>query len=181
MLNVGLLKDRLGQYGAAWLTSFLLVMFGDLALTLVRVPVVRAADIFLLIALVALAVGFAVFVAVTALSRQNAVTKIALIGLGLVLLLPLLWAPMLGAVASAFIGQVSIEYSSVYAGFRIIVGRLIWFVMRLFTDNPYVEAGLAVLQALATVVGFLASLAQLWRMFVSPPEREEREKRAAEG
>lgn len=177
MLNVGLLKERLGQYGGAWLGAFLLVMFGALALTLVRVPLTRAADILLLIALVALAIGFALFVAVTWLSRESAPTKVVLLVLGFALLLPLFWAPMLGAVASAFIGQASIEYSTVYAGFRIIIGKMIWSLMRLFSDNPYVEAGLSVLNAMATVVGFIASLAQLWRIFIAP----QRQGRAAEG
>ena len=175
MLNLDLLKAWLGQYGAAWTASFLLVLVGDLLAGLAHVPLVAAADVLLPVALAGLAVGFSAFVAQTVLSRGSAPTRVVLLAVGLLLLLllpPLLWAPMLGAVASAFIGRVPIEYSSVYAEFRIIVGRLIWTLMRLFTDNPYVEAGLQALQALATIVGFIASLGQLWRMFVAPGRRQ---------
>ena len=136
MLNLDLIGARLGQYGAAWLAAF-----------------------------AGLAIGFAVFVALTLLSSQSGPTKTVLLVLGLILLFPLFWAPMLGAIASAWIGQAAIEYSSVYAGFRIIVGKLVYAVMSLFTDNPYLDAGMAVFQGIATVVGFIASLAQLWQMF----------------
>jgi hypothetical protein len=174
MLNLGLLRTRFGQYGAAWLGSFLLVLLGDLAAGLLRIPLAAAADALLLVSLIALAVAFAAFVARTLVSDESGTTKAVLLVLGLVLLLPLLWAPVLGAVASAYIAHVSIEYSGVYAGFRIIVGNVIFAVMRLFTNNPYLEAGFAVFQNLAVIVGFLASTVQLWQTFVG-------RRRAAEG
>ncbi len=178
MLNLGLVAKRFGQYGAAWAGAFLLVLLGDLALTVARVPFAKACDPLLLIALIAVSVGFALFVALTWASRESTPTKVVLLAAGVVLLFPLLWAPMLGAVAAAYLVKASVEYSAVYAGFRIIIGRMIFMGMRLFSDNPYVEAGLSVLNVLATVVGFIASLAQLWRMFVAPPQKQ---KRAAEG
>ena len=168
MINGDLLKARFGQYGAAWLGTFLLVLLGDLAAGLLHMPLTSAADLFLLISLVSLAIAFAVFFAQTVLSGQNGATKTVLLVLGALLLLPLLWAPMLGAIASAFIGHVSIEYSGVYAGFRIVVGNVIFGVMSLFTHNPYVEAGIQVFQSLAIFVGFVASMAQLWQTFVAP-------------
>jgi hypothetical protein len=172
MLNVGLLRIRFGQYGAAWLGTFLLVLLGDLAAGFVGMPVVAAANLFLLVSLIGLAIAFALFVAMTLVSGQNGVTKIVLLVLGVALLLPLLWAPVLGAVASAYFGHASIEYSNVYAGFRVVIGNVIFLIMSLFTHNPYVEAGLAVFQNLAVVVGFLASMVQLWQTFVAPKRRE---------
>jgi hypothetical protein len=171
MLNLNLIGARLGQYGGAWLASFALVLLGDLAVGLVHIPLTAAADVLLTTAFAGLAIGFAVFVALTLVSRQSGPTKTVLLVLGVLLLFPLFWAPMLGAIASAWIGHVSIEYSSVYAGFRILVGKAIYAVMRLFTDNPYVDAGMAVFQGIATVVGFLASMAQLWQLFVNSQRR----------
>ena len=171
MINGDLLKARFGQYGAAWLGTFLLVLVGDLAAGLARVPLAAAANLLLLASLIALAIAFAVFVAQTLLSAHNGATKTVLLVLGVILLLPLLWAPMLGAIASAYIGHVSIEYSSVYAGFRIVVGNVIFGIMTLFTRNPYLEAGFAVFQNLAVVVGFIASMAQLWQVFIAPGRR----------
>jgi hypothetical protein len=173
MLNLGLVRARFGQYGAAWLGSFLVVLLGDLAAGLLRVPINVAANAFLLVCLVGLAVGFALFVARTLVSDQSGLTKTVLLVLGVALLLPLLWAPVLGAIASAYVGHVSIEYSSVYAGFRIIVGNVIFAVMSLFTNNPYLEAGFAVFQNIAVVIGFLASIVQLWQAFGAPRRRAE--------
>ena len=175
MLNVDLLSIRLRQYSAAWLASFAVVLLGDLVAGLFHMSLTAAADVLLLLALFALGVAFAVFVALTLLGRHNGLTKTVLLVLGAVLLLPLLWAPMLGAIASAFIGHVAIEYSTVYAGFRIVVGNVIFAIVSLFTHNAYVEAGIQVFQALAAVVGFVAAVAQIWQM-VNPPGR-----RPAEG
>src|SRR5215469_7946474 len=111
MLNLGLLQVRFGQYGAAWLAGFLLVLLGDLGGLLVHAPIVASANLFLLIALIGLAVVFALFVARTLVSAESGVTKTVLLVLGFVLLLPLLWAPVLGAVLSAFVGKVSIQHS----------------------------------------------------------------------
>ena len=175
MLNLRLVGTRFGHYGAAWLGSFLLVLVGDLAAGLLHMQLAAAADLFLSIALIALAVVFAVFVAVTLLSRESGVTKTVLLILGVLLFLPLLWAPVLGAIVSAFIGQVSIEYSGVYAGFRAVLGKVVFGVMRLFTNNPYLDAGVAVFQALATFLGFCASVVQLWQVFGAGPRRREAE------
>jgi hypothetical protein len=171
MLNLGLLRTRFGQYGAAWLGSFMLVLLGDLGAALIRAPIVAAANVLLLIALIGLAVVFALFVARTAASGESGVTRTVLLALGFALLLPLLWAPVLGAVLSAYIGGVSIEYSSVYAGFRVIVGNVIFGVMSLFTHNPYVDAGIAWFQNIAILLGFFASLVQLWQAFIAPKRR----------
>ena len=167
MLNVDLLRVRFGQYGAAWLGTFLLVLLGCSAAGVAHIQIVDAANLLLLVCLIGLALAFAVFVARTLVSGESAVTRTVLLVLGIALLLPLLWAPVLGAILAAFFGHVSIEYSGIYAGFRIIVGNVIFLIMRLFTNNPYVDAGIAVFQNLAVVIGFLAGLVQLWQTFVA--------------
>ena len=168
MLNLDLLGRRFRQYSAAWLAAFMLVLVGDLAAgMLLHVAVTDAANLLLTVALAALAVAFALFVAVTLAARETGVTKFVLLVLGIALLLPLLWAPVLGAIASAFFGHVSIEYSSAYANFRIVVGRVIYALMTLFTKNPYVDAGIAMFQNIAVVIGFAAAVVQLWQTFVS--------------
>jgi hypothetical protein len=168
MLNLDLLGRRLRQYSAAWLAAFLLVLVGDLAAgMLMHMAVTDAANLFLTAALAGLAVAFALFIAVTVAAPESAVTKFALLVLGIALLLPLLWAPVLGAIASAFFGHVSIEYSSAYANFRVVVGRVIYTLMALFTRNPYIDAGIAMFQNIAVVVGFAAAVVQLWQTFVA--------------
>ena len=166
MLNFDLIRVRLSQYGAVWLASFLLVAVGaGIGGLLLRQDLTKMFDVLLTLAFVAIGLMMAAFLAVTLFGRQPAATKVVLLALGLVLLLPLLWAPVLGAIVCAFFGHVSIEYSSVYAGFRIMLGRWLFGVMSLFSSNPYVDAAFGFMQSVATVVGFTASVAQLWQVF----------------
>ncbi len=169
MLDFGLLGKRLSQYGAAWLSAFLLVFLGAVALHfLLRMDMVAAANALLAFALTAVVVLVAMFVSYTVLARMRGFTKPVMVLAGVVLLLPLLWAPVLGAIAAAWIGHVSIEYSGVYAGFRIVLGQLLYSVTQLLFGNPYVEAAMAFFQGLATFVGFIASAAQIWNMLGRP-------------
>ncbi len=169
MIDLDLIKTRLGQYGSAWIAAFLLVFLGALASALIfRMDMIKASNVFLAVALIGLAILLAVFVAYTLLSRMAGLTKPLLLLAGLLLLIPLLWAPVLGAVAAAYLGHVSIEYSSVYAGFRIVLGRLLYSATDLIFGNPYVEAAMAFFQGLATFVGFIASLAQIWKLLGRP-------------
>lgn len=169
MLDFGLLGTRLSQYGAAWLAAFLLVFLGALgAHFLLHMDMIAVANALLGLALTVLVILVAVFVAYTLLSRMRGLTKPAMLLAGLILLLPLLWAPVLGAIAAAWIGHVTIEYSSVYAGFRIVLGRLLYGVTQMLFGNPYVEAAMAFFQGLATFVGFIASAAQIWNMLGRP-------------
>jgi len=169
MLDLGLLRTRLGQYGTAWIAAFLVVLLGVLAARFVlHQDMIKAIDVLLAAALAGVAVSLALFVAYTLLSRTRGLTKPALLLFGLVLLLPLLWAPVLGAIAAAWIGHVSIEYSGVYAGFRIALGRLLYSATQLLFGNPYVDAAMAFFQGLATFVGFAASMAQLWKLVGRP-------------
>jgi hypothetical protein len=163
MLNLELIARRLEQYGGAWVLSFLLVLLGGLGLSLLfHLDLIMVADRLLAAAFVGLIALVAAFVAVTVMAREPWPTKVVLILLGVVLLLPLLWAPVLALIGCAWIAHVPIEYSGVYAGFRIVVGRLLYGVTELIFGNPLVELAWGFFQGLATVVGFFSALVQIW-------------------
>ena len=165
MLNLALVQTRLGQFWVLWL--------GTLALTLLLVgggsllPGVRLAQVADLVlppmftVLVAAAVAFVVM---TLLSPQTGLTKAVLVVSGLLLALPLLWAPVLGAGIAAAVAGVSIEYSAAYAQFRIVTSRLIYPLVELASPGSPLSPVWAVFQAFSTVVGFVAALAQVWSM-----------------
>jgi hypothetical protein len=91
-------------------------------------------------------------------------TKLGLLLLGALLALPLLWAPVLAVLVSARATHAAIEYSSAYAGFRIFVGRLIYPPMALLFGRSMVDAAWQGFQMIATIVGFIAAMSQLWPM-----------------
>ena len=163
MLNLELIARRLEQYGAAWVLSFLLVFLGGLLLSLLfHLDLIMVADRLLAAAFVGLIAAIGAFVVVTLFSPEAWPTKAVLILLGVMLLLPLLWAPVLALVGCAWVAHVPIEYSGVYAGFRILVGRLLYGVTELIFGNPLVELAWNFFQGLATVVGFFSALVQIW-------------------
>lgn len=163
MLNLELIARRLGHYGAAWILSFLLVFLGGLGLSLLlHMDLITVADRLLAIAFAGLIAAMAAFLVMTLFAEETWVTKAALIVLGVLLLLPLLWAPVLALVSCAWIAHVPIEYSGVYAGFRIVVGRLLYGLTELIFGNPLVDLAWAFFQGLATVVGFVSGLFQIW-------------------
>ena len=165
MLNFDLMALRLRQYGAAWVLSFLLVLIaGAIAQFLLHMDLISVINVLLLVAFAVIAVLIAVFLALTFTCNETGATKGALLGTALVLAAPLLWAPVLGAVSAAFFGHISIEYSSVYAAFRIMLGKAVWGVLRLFSHNPVIEAGMKLMEIFAAVVGFIASISQLWEV-----------------
>lgn len=163
MLNLELIARRLGHYGAAWVLSFLLVFLGGLGLSLLlHLDLIVVADRLLAAAFVGLVTAVAVFLIMTLFAPETWQTKAVLILLGLLLLLPLLWAPVLALISCAWIAHVPIEYSGVYAGFRIVVGRLLFDITELLFGNPLVELAWSFFQGLATVVGFFSALFQIW-------------------
>jgi len=165
MINFDLLSRRLRQYGAAWLIAFLAVLAGCVgAAGLLHVPLNSAIDLALLGAFGVLGVLAAVAFALAPTSRESGATKTTVIVVGLFLLIPLFWAPVLGAIAAAALGHVSIEYSGVYANFRILLGRGVYAVMRIFSENPVIELGMKLMEIFAAVVGFIAALTQVWEV-----------------
>ena len=164
MRDRALLRHRLSQYSALWLGGFLLVLIIAAGASLVaRLDLIDVADWTLPAAFLLLGASMAVGVGATAISRAGLATKSLVTALGLVLLLPLLWAPVLAVVVVAAIGGVTIEYSTAYADFRIIVSHLIYPLLSLFTDSPLASAVWTLFQVVASVIGFLASMVQVWK------------------
>ncbi len=164
MFNTALIRTRLGQYGAAWLTGFVLSLLVVLGMTwLSGIPLVRAVDLVLPVAFAVLTISQAYILVRTLLSGVETVaTRLVVIVLTLLLFLPLLWAPVVGAVSAAWIGQVSIEYSAVYAQFRIRVSELLFQAAGMMFAAARLETVWSLFQALATIVGFFSAFFQVW-------------------
>ena len=164
MFNATLLRIRLGQYGAAWLISFVLALLGVLAGGwLAQMPLVKVADLVLPVEFAGLTLAvLAILVLTLTAGRETVATRLVVFVLALLLFLPLLWGPVLGAIAAAWIGHVSIEYSTVYAQFRIQISQLLFRLAGLVFANPLMDTIWTAFQAVATVVGFLSSFFQIW-------------------
>ncbi len=161
MVSIAHLKRRLGQYGATWVAGFLLSgaailigsFFGDMiAMTDLVLPVVMIG--------VVLALGAGVVVSWT--SNQTLGTKLVVLLLALLLVLPLLWAPVSAAVIIAFVMDRSIEYSAVYAGFQIRVSELLFPLGEILFGPSLFGMIWSVFQMVASVVGFISALANIW-------------------
>jgi hypothetical protein len=124
---------------------------------------IDVSDLVLPIAFIGLGGAMAYGVGATAVSRAGLATKSLVTALGLALLLPLLWAPVLAVLVVAAIGGAVIEYSTAYAGFRIVVSQLVYPVVSLFTQSPLAAAAWVAFQVAASIVGFAASMAQVWK------------------
>ncbi|MEJ2815716.1 hypothetical protein [Caulobacter sp. CCG-8] len=164
MRDRAVIRHRLGQYSALWLGGFLLALIIAAGASLVAgLDLVDVADWILPTAFVLLGAAMAYGVGATALSRAGLATKSLVTALGLLLVLPLLWAPVLAVLVVAAIGGAVIEYSTAYAGFRIAVSQIIYPLVSLFTESPLATAVWAMFQVVASVIGFAASLVQVWR------------------
>jgi hypothetical protein len=105
MRDRAVIRHRLSQYSALWLGGFLLVLIAAAGASLVAgLDLVDVADLVLPIAFVLLGGAMAFGVGATAMSRAGLATKSLVTALGLVLLLPLLWAPVLAVLVVAAIG-----------------------------------------------------------------------------
>lgn len=164
MRDRAVIRHRLSQYSALWLGGFLVVLVIAAGSSLVAgLDLIDVADWVLPVAFVALGGAMAFGVGATAVSRAGLATKSLVTALGLLLILPLLWAPVLAVLVTAAIGGVTIEYSTAYAGFRIAVSQLIYPLIALFTDSPLATAVWAIFQVAASVIGFAASMVQVWK------------------
>jgi hypothetical protein len=154
---------RLSQYALAWISAFLAVLVLALgAHVLLHMDTIRVVDGLLGLALIALSLATLAGVAATLLSKQGLVTKIAVSLLAVLLFLPLLWSPVLAAVLAARLSGTVIEYSGVYAGFRITVSRLLFSLVQ--GSGAAIGAVWPVFEAFATIVGFAASVLELMRL-----------------
>jgi hypothetical protein len=163
MPNGALLRTRLGQYGLVWLAAFLLVLVAGLgAHFLAHIDLIRALDMVLPVAFAGVGAALAVFLVITVTARQSLTTKTVLIALGLILALPLLWAPVLGAMSAARLAHATLEYSSAYATFRILVGKLIFPASQAVFHGAVLDTVWTAFERFAIVVGFIAAVNQLW-------------------
>ncbi|ALL12122.1 hypothetical protein [Caulobacter henricii] len=163
-----ILKTRLSEYSALWLASFVLVLAGAgfVSLALGR-DLVEVADKVLPVSFALLGVAVVIGVGVTVVSRASLIAKCLVTLLALLLVLPLLWSPVLAVLILATIGRVTIEYSEAYAQFRIIVSQLIYPVVSMVVEGPLVAAVWNAFQIIASIVGFVASALQVWRVVKS--------------
>jgi len=164
MRDRAVIRHRLSQYSALWLGGFLVVLAIAAGASLVGgLDLVDLADWVLPTAFIVLGAATAFGVGATAVSKAGLATKSLVTALAILLLLPLLWAPVLAVLVTAAIGGTVIEYSTAYAGFRIVVSQLIYPLIALFTDSPLVGAVWGLFQVAASVIGFLASMVQVWK------------------
>jgi hypothetical protein len=126
------------------------------------------------VAFAGVGLAMAAFLVVTIVARQSAVTKTVLIALGLILTLPLLWAPVLGAVAAAKLTNATLEYSSAYATFRILVSKLIFPATQAVFHGAVLDTVWTAFERFAIVVGFVAAVNQLWPLLTRGFARAER-------
>jgi len=163
MVSLAHLKRRLGQYAAVWVAGFLLSGAGIL-IGLWFADLMTAVDLVLPagLALVALALGAGVVASLA--SRETVGTKLLVVALALLLILPLLWAPVSAAVAIAFFADRSIEYSEVYAAFQIGVSRVLFPISEWVGDGDLFGWVWSAFQWISTLIGFLSALARIWPM-----------------
>ena len=163
MVSLAHLKRRLGQYAAVWVAGFLLSGAGILA-GLFFADLMTAADLVLPagLALAVLAMGAGVVASLA--SRQTLATKLLVLLLAALLVLPLLWAPVSAAVAIAFFADRSIEYSEAYAAFQIGVSRVLYPLSAWLGEGDLFGWVWTAFPWVSTVVGFLSALAKVWPM-----------------
>lgn len=163
MLNSELLKTRLSQYGAAWLATFALcavIFLGGPRLF--GLDVIDLADTVLPVAFTVIGLALIVFLSLSLISRETLGTKLAVLPLTVLLVLPLLWSPVLAAIGGAWMFDRSIEYSHAYARFRITVGDLVYPLIVAVFNGALYETVWLWMQWFASFVGFLSALAKAW-------------------
>ena len=162
------LDQALSRFGAVWLSAFGITLILTLAAAFVaRASLYELMDRVLTLVLGGL--GLAWMVSLVIAFGSNAarlLDKLIYLLVALGLLLPLLWGPILGVVVTAWLTGAAVEYSQVYAWFRIHVAELLSPVAaRLFNVN-LIDVIWNGFQVVATVVGFVAAVVQLWPLVV---------------
>lgn len=163
MLNSEFLKTRFAQYGALWLAAF-----GISAAVLVLGPMLAGADMIgladtvLPLLFAVLAILLLLFTSLALISRETLGTKLLFVLLAAVLALPLFWAPVLGAILAAWVAERSIEYSDVYARFRVVVGDLIYPMVEAVFGGALFETVWRAMQLFSGIVGFISAVATAW-------------------
>lgn len=163
MIGWAHLKRRLGQYAGLWVGGFLAAGAAILA-GLLFADLITAIDAVLPVMMAGLAIGLGVGVVASFWSDQPLGTKLLLLILALLLILPLLWAPVSSAVAIAWFAGRAIEYSQAYAGFQIGVARVLYPISEMLLGGDMFGRMWTLFQFTASVVGFLSALANIWPM-----------------
>ncbi|GAA0644175.1 hypothetical protein [Brevundimonas lenta] len=163
MISLGHLKRRLGQYAALWMGSFLLAGAAILV-GMIFTDLIAVADLVLPVMLLAVTLGMGAGLVVSLLSNETLGTKLALLGLSVLLILPLLWAPVSAAVGIAFFADRSIEYSEAYATFQIGVAQVLFPLSQAFGQGDLFGWAWTAFQWVSSVVGFASALANIWPM-----------------
>lgn len=175
MISLAHLKARLGQYAALWVAAFLLSGAAILGAVTVM-DLMAAADLVLPVLLAVVALAAAAGVMATLLSGRSLGTKLAVTVLAVLLLLPLLWAPVSAAVLIAFFADRSIEYSSAYAAFQIGVGRVLFPLSEAFGGGELFGWVWSAFQWVSSLVGAIAAWMRIWpllrRLLGPEPARE---------
>ena len=178
-MNTSLLKTRLSQYGLVWAGTFLIVLLLACAATLLlKQDFVGIADLLLTIGLGAIGVLVVAFIVATVLAAERMATKAVLLILGVLLILPLLWSPVLAVVITAHFTGAAVEYSGVYAGFRALVSRIVFPLVQAIFGGSLIETVWSAFQAVATIIGFIVSVLTLWpyvRRAIAPPPIDDAE------
>lgn len=175
MINLGHLKRRLGQYAAVWVGGFLLTGVAVLA-GLVFTDLIVAVDTVLPVTLAAVLLAMGVGLVMSLVSDETVGTRLILVLLALLLVLPLLWGPMSAAVIIAFVLDRSIEYSQTYAAVQIAIARILMPLTGWILGGALVDTVWAFFQGVASVVGVVSAWVKLWplirRLLGPEPVRE---------
>jgi hypothetical protein len=161
MIGWGYVKRRLGQYGALWVGGFL-AAGAAILIGLLFSDLMVAVDAVLPIVLAGVAIGLGAGVVATFWSNATLGTKLAVLVLAVLLVLPLLWAPVSAAVAVAFFADRPIEYSQAYAGFQIGVAQVLYPLSRMLFGGDMFGRMWALFQWTASIVGFISALSNIW-------------------
>lgn len=162
MISPARIGHQLGRYAVLWLAAFGLGGAGVLT-ALIFTDLIDATDRVVPPLLVALALVYLAGVSTALMARQSVMTRLILLVLATLLLLPLLWAPVSAAVAIAFLAGQVIDYSRAYAAFQLGVGQLLFPISRHWGDGDLLGSAWSGFQIFASVVGLVCLLAQFRR------------------
>lgn len=161
MISLAHLKNRLGQYAALWVGGFLLTGVAVLA-GLILTDFIVAVDTVLPVTLVAALLAMGVGLVFSLTSGETVATKLVLVLLALLLVLPLLWGPMAAAGVLAFFLDRSIEYSQTYAAVQIGISRLLMPLSGWIFGGALVDTVWAFFQGVASVIGVVSAWVKIW-------------------
>jgi hypothetical protein len=161
MIGWAHVKRRLGQYAALWVAGFL-AAGAAILLGLLFSDLMVAIDAVLPVMLAGMAIGLGAGVVATFWGNETLGTKLVVLVLAMLLLLPVLWAPVSAAVAVAFFAARAIEYSQAYAGFQIGVARVLYPLSQLLFGADMFGRMWALFQWAASIVGFISALSNIW-------------------